>query len=262
MTDIAGKVVWITGASSGIGEALAYDASARGARLVLTARRQAELERVRAACAHPDAVAVLPLDLTDFDAEAACAQAQAFFGPVDVLVNNAGISQRSSVLETSLAVYRRIFELDFFATVALTKAVLPGMIARRQGHIVTVSSVVGYLGTPQRSGYAAAKHAVQGFFDSVRAESWREGVQVTLVCPGYIRTQVSVNAITGSGGTHGQMDPGQIKGMAADVCARRIWAAVAANREEIVIGKEALAVWAKRFLPGLTSFALKRAKVT
>ncbi len=262
MTDIAGKVVWITGASSGIGEAMAYEASRAGARLVLTARRDAELERVRAACASPQVVAVLPMDLTDFDAETALRRAEAFFGPIDVLVNNAGISQRSSVLQTSLEVYRRIFELDFFAPVALTKAVLPGMIARGGGHVVTISSVVGYVGTPQRSGYSAAKHAVQGFFDSVRSESWRQNVRFTVACPGYIKTNVSVNAITGNGEAHGQMDPGQAKGMDAAVCARRIWKAVAQNREEVMIGKEAIIVWGKRFFPSLMSFILKRAKVT
>ena len=262
MTDIAGKVVWITGASSGIGEAMAYEASAAGAKLVLSARRQAELERVRSACAYPQNVAVLPADLTNFDAESLHERAVACFGPIDVLVNNAGISQRSSVIDTGLAVYRRIFELDFFAPVALTKAVLPGMSARGFGHIVAISSVVGYLGTPQRSGYAAAKHAVQGFFDSVRAESWRSGVKVTIVCPGYIRTNVSINAITASGESHGLMDRGQEKGMDARLCARKVWSAVAADREEIVIGKEALAVLVKRFAPRLASFALKRAKVT
>jgi len=262
MTDISGKVVWITGASSGIGEAMAIDASRRGARLVLSARRAPELERVRAACMNLSQVAVLPVDLTDFSAADVAARAAAFFGPVDVLVNNAGISQRSSVLQTSMDVYRRIFELDFFAPVALTKAVLPAMVERGGGHIVTISSVVGYVGTPQRSGYAAAKHAVQGFFDAARAELWRENVRFTTVCPGYIRPNVSMNAITADGQAHGQMDRGQLRGMDAGVCARKIWNAVAADRDEIAIGKEALIIWAKRFMPGAVAYGLKRAKVT
>jgi dehydrogenase/reductase SDR family protein 7B len=262
MTDISGKVIWITGASSGIGEALALAASQHNAKLILSARREAELERVRAACRHLKNVAVLPLDLTDLDVGAALAKAESFFGPVDVLVNNAGISQRSSVLETSMDVYRRIFELDFFAPVALTKAVLPGMVERGGGHIVTISSVVGYVGTPQRSGYAAAKHAIQGFVDAARAELWKQDVRFTTVCPGYVRTNVSINAITGSGGSHGQMDRGQDRGMDAGLCARKIWSAVAADRDEISIGKEALIIWAKRFVPGLVSYGLKRARVT
>lgn len=263
MTQLNNKVVWITGASSGIGEAMAVAASAAGAKLVLSARREAELQRVKAACANPARVAVLPLDLTDFDAETTARAAAAFFGPIEVLVNNAGISQRSTVLDTDMAVYRRIFELDFFACVALTKALLPGMVAAKAGHIVTISSVVGYVGTPLRSGYAAAKHALHGFYDALRAEVWREGVQVTLICPGFIRTNVSLNAITGDGGAHGLMDNGQLNGMPADECARQIWAAVAADKEEVLVGaKEALFVRLKRYLPGLMSYAIKRAKVT
>lgn len=263
MTQLKDKVVWITGASSGIGEAMALAASAQGAKLVLSARRETELQRVKQACANPQLVAVLALDLTDFDAEAMAGRAASFFGPVDVLVNNAGISQRSTVLQTEMGVYRRIFELDFFACVALTKVLLPQMVAKKGGHIVTISSVVGYVGTPLRSGYAAAKHALHGFYDALRAEVWREGVQVTLVCPGFIKTNVSLNAITGDGGKHGLMDDGQLRGMPAEECARQIWAAVGAGKEEVLIGaKEALFVRLKRHLPGLMSYAIKRAKVT
>ena len=263
MTQLKDKVVWITGASSGIGEALAISAAEQGAKLVLSARRESELQRVRAACINPQNVAVLPADLTAFDAEALAAQAAAFFGPVDVLVNNAGISQRSTVLETKMDVYRRIFELDFFACVALSKALLPGMVARKRGTLVVISSVVGYVGTPLRSGYAAAKHALHGFYDALRAEVWRENVQVTLICPGFIKTNVSLNAITADGGQHGVMDAGQLHGMAPAECARQIWAAVAAGKEEALIGrKEALFVRLKRHLPGLLSYAIKRAKVT
>ena len=263
MTQLKDKVVWITGASSGIGEALAISASAAGAKLVLSARRETELQRVKNACAHPQNVAVLPLDLTDFDAEAAAQRATAFFGAIDVLVNNAGISQRSTVLQTEMSVYRRIFELDFFACVALTKALLPTMVARKGGHVVTISSVVGYVGTPLRSGYAAAKHALHGFYDALRAEVWRDGVKVTLICPGFIKTNVSLNAITGDGGKHGLMDSGQLTGMDAAECARQIWAAVAAGREEVLIGaKEALFVRIKRHFPSVMSYAIKRAKVT
>ena len=186
MSELKDKVVWITGASSGIGEAMALAAAEQGAKLVLSARREPELQRVRSACINPQQVAVLPVDLTAFDAEKVTAKAESFFGPIDVLVNNAGISQRGTVLDTTMAVYRRIFELDFFACVALTKAVLPGMVARKRGQLVIISSVVGYVGTPLRSGYAAAKHALHGFYDALRAEVWREQVQVTLICPGFI----------------------------------------------------------------------------
>jgi short-subunit dehydrogenase len=260
LTDLAGKVVWITGASGGIGEALAVAASARGAKLILTARRAAELERVKALCARPAEAAVLPLDLLQIgDGAAAVRDAEQHFGPIDVLVNNAGISQRSRVLDTSLEVYRRIFELDFFATVALTKAVLPGMVQRKRGHVVVVSSVVGYISSPLRSGYAAAKHALHGFYDAARAEHWRDGVKFTVACPGYVKTEVSMNAVTGDGGRHGKVDPSIARGVEPAYCAQKIWQAVEKGRDEVLVGREALVVYLKRFFPALFSWGVNRA---
>jgi dehydrogenase/reductase SDR family protein 7B len=260
MTDLAQKVIWITGASSGIGEAMAVAASRRGAKVILTARRANELERVKGLCANPAQAAVLPLDLLKLgDPAATVRDAEKFFGPIDVLVNNAGISQRSRVLETSLEVYRQIFELDFFATVALTKAVLPGMVQRKAGHVVVVSSVVGYISSPLRSGYAAAKHALHGFYDAARAEHWRDGVKFTLACPGYVKTDVSVNAVTGTGGKHGKVDPSIARGVEPSACAEKIWRAVEKDKDEVLVGREALVVYLKRFFPALFSFAVNRA---
>lgn len=262
MTQLKDQVVWITGASSGIGEALAIEASRQGAKLILTARREAELQRVKGLCATPANVAVLTADLTAFDAAALTKQAEAFFGPVDVLVNNAGISQRSMMLDTTLDTYRRIFELDFFSCVALTKAVAPGMVARKRGHIVTISSVVGYISTPLRTGYSAAKHALHGFFDAARAELWRDQVKFTLVCPGFIRTNVSVNAVKGDGSAHAVMDDALAKGMAPERCAQIIWSGVALGKDEIHVGRERLAILAQRFFPALTRRVIRTAKVT
>jgi short-subunit dehydrogenase len=262
MTTLANKVVWITGASGGIGEALAQLAAQRGARLILSARRADELQRVRGNCADPAKVAVLPLDLTAFDAAQAAAAAADFFGPVEMLVNNAGATQRSMTLDTDMAVYRRLMELDYFAPVALTRAVLPGMVERGSGHVVMVSSVAGKFGAPLRSGYCAAKHALNGFTEAARAELWREGVRFTTACPGFVRTQISVNALAGDGGAHGKMDEAQAKGMEPLRCAQKIWEAVAADREEVLIGAEAQLVHLKRYLPGLFSQVIKRAKVT
>jgi dehydrogenase/reductase SDR family protein 7B len=263
MTDLSNKVTWITGASSGIGEALAIEASRRGAKLVLSARREGELQRVRGLCADPARVAILPLDLTNFDATAAAASAAAAFGPVDILVNNAGQTQRSLLLDTDMAVYRHILELDFFAPVALAKAVLPSMAARGSGHVVTISSVAGKFGAAQRTGYCAAKHALHGFFDAARAELWRRNVRFTTVCPGYVKTNVSINAVTAHGAAHGQMDPGQARGMDPAVCARKIWYAVERDREEALVGgKEAAFVNLRRFFPALFSFIIKRAPAT
>lgn len=261
MTNLAQKVIWITGASSGIGEALAILATRRGAKVVLTARRESELQRVRNLCGGAGAAAVYPLDLLAMpDPEAALRHAQTFFGPIDVLVNNAGISQRSLVMDTGLDVYRRIFELDFFATVALTKAILPGMIQRGGGHVLVISSVVGYISSPLRSGYAAAKHALHGFYDAARAELWREKVKFTLACPGYVRTNVSLNAITGSGGVHGVMEKSIAGGVDPMVCAEKIWRGVERDRDEVLIGKEGLVVYLKRFFPSLFGAIIKRMK--
>lgn len=263
MTDISGKVLWITGASGGIGEALALSASRRGAHLVLSARREAELQRVRQHCADPARIALLPLDLLACDPGVAAHQAASFFGPLDLLVNNAGISQRSRVLDTSMEVYRRLLELDFFVPVALSKAVLPSMVERRAGHIVTISSVVGKVATPLRSGYAAAKHALHGFHDALRVELHASGVKVTVICPGFVRTAVSLNAVTGDGRAQGRMDAAQQRGMDPQVCAKRVWRAVAANRSEALIGgRETLAVHLQRLSPRLLEQLLRRVAVT
>lgn len=259
-----GKVVWITGASAGIGEALARAFAARGARVVLSARRAERLEAVRAGLPSPDEHLVLPLDLADPESlAAAAASAHARCGRIDVLVHNGGVSQRALARDTALAVDRRLMEVNYFGAVALTKAVLPAMLARRSGHVVVVSSLVGKIGTPLRSGYAASKHALHGFFDSLRAEVWREGIRVTVACPGFIRTEVSVNALTGDGAPQGSMDDAQAHGMASSACAAAIVRAVERGADEVLIGgKERWAVQLRRFFPGLFNRVIRTAKVT
>ncbi|HYP29728.1 MAG TPA: SDR family oxidoreductase [Blastocatellia bacterium] len=258
------KIIWITGASSGIGEALAYAFGREGAKLILSGRREAELERVRQACENAGDHLVLPLDLAQYETLAEkAAIALRHFGRVDILVNNGGVSQRSLVKETSLAVDVEIMNINFFGTVALTKAILPQMLERKSGHIVIISSVVGHFGTPLRSAYSASKHALHGFFDSLRAEVWRENVKVTIVCPGFIRTNVSINALAGDGGKHGRMDAAQDAGMSPDACAAKILSAVASEKEEVLIGgKEINGVYMKRFLPTVFSRAIRKARVT
>jgi dehydrogenase/reductase SDR family member 7B len=264
-----GKVVWVTGASAGIGEALTRAFAARGARLVLSARRGDRLEVVRVSLPRADEHLVVPLDLADPESIASAAAAvlarcsATDVGAVDVLVHCGGVSQRSLARDTSLAVDRRIFEINFFGAVALTKALLPSMLARRSGHIVVVSSLVGKIGTPLRSAYAASKHALHGFFDSLRAEVWREGIQVTIACPGFIRTDVSVNALTGDGSPQGTMDDAQAHGMPAAECAEAIVRAVERGAHEVLVGgKERWAVQLHRFFPGLFDRMIRTAKVT
>jgi dehydrogenase/reductase SDR family member 7B len=251
MTQLAGKVVWITGATSGIGEQLALQAAHAGAKLVLSARRETELQRVRMACPQPEHVAVLPLDLARLhDAEAAARSAEGFFGPVDILVNNAGISQRTLALETPLQAYRQLMEVDYFAPVALTQSLLPGMLGRGAGHVVVVSSVLGKVALARRTGYAAAKHALHGYYDSVRIELGDKGLRFTLACPGFVNTNVSVNALGSDGLPWGKKDKQIHAGMDPAHCARRIWRAVQNDELEVIIaGKERIAVLIKRFLP-------------
>ncbi|MDP3069018.1 MAG: SDR family oxidoreductase [Opitutaceae bacterium] len=258
----AGQIVWITGASSGIGEASAFAFAREGARLVLSSRRPDELERVRRACARPDDHIVLPLDLAQPGTfPAAVADALLRCGRIDVLVNNGGVSQRSLAMDATEAAERALMEVDYFGPVALTKAVLPAMRARRAGHIVVVSSVMGYLGTPGRSTYAAAKHALHGYFDSLRAEHWREGIRVTLVCPGYVRTAISANALGPRGESHGPTVATPARGIPAEKCAAALVRGVARGREEIFIGgREVAGIYLKRLAPWLLSRIVRRMK--
>lgn len=257
------QVVWITGASSGIGAALAEAFSRQGARLVLSARRADELERVRSRCERPDEHFVLPLDMAEGDFSRATADVLARFGRIDVLVNNAGISQRSRVADTVLAVDRRIMEVNYFGVVGLTKAVLPVMQRQKAGRFVVISSLVGLVSTPLRSTYAASKHALHGFFEALRAEEYGNGIRVLMVCPGAIATDVSLHALSGDGREHGVMDPLQAAGMPPAECARRILAALDRNRPQVVVaGREGIVVPLQRFLPSLYRRLVRRLKVT
>ena len=255
-----GKIVWITGASSGIGEALAYAFAREGATLVLSSRRAGELEHVRARCERAAEHLVLPLDLTQpADFAAKTTEVLARFGRVDVLINNGGVSQRSTVLDADERVERHLMEVNYFGPVALTKAVLRPMLERQSGHVVVVSSVMGYLGTPGRSTYSAAKHALHGYFDSLRAEIWRTGIRVTLVCPGYVQTNVSHNALGPGGEKHAQLDPTHRRGISAERCADVVVRAVANGREEVIVGgRETWGVYLKRFTPWLLSRIVRR----
>lgn len=252
-SNIAGKVVWITGASSGIGEALCHALAARGASLVLSARRADVLTKVQAACASPDQHLALPLDMLAEDSFAPAFQTVLNrFGRVDILVNCAGISQRGTAIETELQVDRRLMELNYFGPVALTKLVLPSMLVRREGQIVVISSLMGKFALPARGAYSASKHALHGFFDALRAEVEDQGVAVTIICPGYVRTNASFNALEGDGQPHNRWDKEIAGGMAPEECARQIARAIERRRREVyVCGKERIGLYMSRFAPGL-----------
>lgn len=256
-------VIWITGASSGIGEACARKFSKEGYQVILSSRNESELNRVQNSCLYPDKVKILPLDLADqSNYEQKVAEAISLFGKVDILLHNGGISQRSLIKETGLEVDRKLMQVNFFGTVALTKAILPYFIQRKSGHFAVVTSLVGKFASPYRSAYAASKHALHGFFDTLRAEQYKDHIAVTLICPGFIRTQVSVNALVGDGSSLGKMDEAQAKGMSPESCANAIFKAIKDQKEEVLIGgKEKYAVYLKRFFPRIFSKILRKAKV-
>lgn len=245
------SVVWITGASSGIGEAVAKEFARSGAHLVLSARRAQELERVRNECEHPDNHFCLAMDLAHpIDFESAVQTVIDRMGHIDIFVHGSGQSQRGSVNQTTLEVDRHLMELNYFAAVGLTKALLPHMLARGCGHLVPISSVAGKLGTPLRSAYCASKHALHGFFESVRAETYSQGLRVTIVCPGYVRTALSENAVTADGSTHGLTDRTTAQGITPKACAQKIVRGIQKEKEEVIVGgKEILVVYLKRLAP-------------
>lgn len=259
MSKIAGRVAWVTGASSGIGEALCHALAARGASLVLSARREEVLAKVRSACTNPDRHLVLPLDMYQPDSFApAVKQVLDRFGHIDILIHCAGISQRGRALDTEMLVDRRLMELNYFGPVALTKQVLPSMLARHAGHIVVLSSLLGKFSVPKRAAYSASKHALHGFFDALRAEVHAQGVAVTIVCPGYVRTNASFNALEGDGTPHNQLDKEIAGGMSPEMCARRIIRAIERRRPEICIArKERLGLYLSRFAPGLLNIFIR-----
>jgi len=258
------KVIWITGASSGIGEHLAYAFSQQGARLILSSRNEQELSRVKHNCSHPDLTQVLPLDVAQFDQiPTAYEGIKQYWGAPDILINNAGISQRDLVKNTAFQVDKKIMDVNFLGTVAVTKAALPDMLARKSGHIVVISSVMGKIGTPFRSAYAASKHALQGWFDCLREEVYEDNIKVTIICPGYVHTNVTINALKGDGSKNNEMADSTASGMEPSVFAQKALRAIDKGKDEVLIGGTEIAtVYLKRLSFGLLKFVLRRAKVT
>jgi dehydrogenase/reductase SDR family protein 7B len=250
--DFKDKIVWVTGASSGIGEEIAVQMAEKGAKLILSARNAARLEEVRSSLKGQGHL-VLRLDLE----ESSCFEDKvksviAEYGRIDVVVNNGGLSQRSTASNTALEIDRRIMEINYFGNIALTKAVLPYMQAQKSGHFVVISSISGKFGFFLRSAYSASKHALHGFYESLLLEEEGNGIGVTLVCPGKINTNISVNALNGAGETHGILDHNQETGMTVQDCVSQLLRAVQANKKEVYIGnKEILAVKIKRYFPAL-----------
>jgi short-subunit dehydrogenase len=260
------KVIWITGASSGIGRACVQFYASTGYRVVLSSRRKEALEEVVNSIKGVDKnlLHIVPLDLSKTDELKGIAdKVIADFKYVDIMLHSGGISQRSLAVDTSLEVDRRVMEIDYFGTVALTKALLPHFIKRKAGQFVVITSLMGVFSSPLRSGYCGAKHALHGFFESLRAEVYEYGVSVNMVCPGFIATDISKNAVVGDGSKQGTMDEKTGAGMTPLDCAKRLERGVRKNKAEIYIGRtEILAIYIKRFFPGLLRRIVRKAAVT
>lgn len=246
------KTVWITGASSGIGKAFAEAFYAQGARLILSGRRVDALEAVAANCGGSDNCLLLPFETTDYDAlPKLVEQAWNHFGGIDVLVNNAGISQRSLAVDTHFSVYQKVIDVDLLAPIALTQLVLPRMVAAGSGRLIVISSVAGKIGAPLRSGYCAAKHGLFGYFDVIRAENVANGIEVHMVAPGSVQTDVARNALDSGGKKRGESDPVIEAGIKPDDAVNEIFVAIAKGEREIIIarGREKMIVWLRRLWP-------------
>jgi short-subunit dehydrogenase len=262
--EVNNKVIWITGASSGIGEALCYKLNEIGAKLIISSRSSDGLYQVKHNCTKNQLdIHVLPLDLENTsDLQSKANAALAIYGRIDIVIHSGGVSQRSLAMETDLDVAKKIMNINFWGTVALTKALIPSMLSNKEGHIVIISSLVGKFGTKFRSAYSASKHALHGYFDSLRSEIDKK-IGISIICPGFIKTNVTINALTADGTKQNTMDDAQANGMSANECASQIINAIKSGKEEVYIGgKEKYAIILKRFLPGLFSKIVRNAKVT
>lgn len=249
------QTVWITGASSGIGEALALTYNAKGYHTILSARRSEVLESIQKKLTHPEQSYLLPLDLEQHEnAEAWYNQASAFTGSIDVLINNAGMGHLGTAIEMELDIERKVFEVNFWGAVALTKAVLPHMTSRNSGQIWTVSSILGHFGSPKLAAYAASKHAVVGYFESIQYELRKSEVHIGIVSPGFINTAVTLNSLGPDGVPIEKNSVAQEKGMLPIVFALKFLKLSTKRRPKrhLLIGRyEVLSVTFKRYLPKL-----------
>jgi len=257
------KVIWITGASSGIGEELAHQLSEKNCKLILSSRRQEALEQVRLQCKNPENIQILPLDLADTNSLKTIAEkAIPLFGKIDILINNGGISQRSPIIETSIDVDRKLMEIDYLGTVALSKGLLPHFVANQSGHYVVVSSLMGKFSSSYRSAYCGAKHALHGFFDAMRLEHDKDNVKVTMICPGFVNTNVARNALIADGSQQGYQDDMTESGLDVSIFAKKMIKAISKEKFEAYIGNfEKFGVYVKRLSPRLIHKFVLRSKV-
>lgn len=261
--NFTGKTIWITGAASGIGKAVVLDLSKENTHLILSDINKKGLDEVALECKKNGSTSqVIPIDLSDEKSVALAAKKVTDQNiKIDCLYQFAGISQRALVNETPLFVDRKIFEINFFGAIALTKAVLPGMIKNGGGQLAVTSSIVGKFGFPYRSSYSATKHALHGYFESLRAENKQNNIQVSIIIPGRVQTNISLSALNKEGHAHGKMDDGQDSGIPVDKAAQTIIRNLKKNKKEILVGaKELIMVHIRRFIPSLYYYLSSRIK--
>lgn len=261
--NFTGKTLWITGASSGIGKAVAIELSSKKCHLILSSRKEDELQKVASICnKNGSTTLVKPFDLSNEDSiNIAVKEVLEIESRIDGLYHFGGISQRSFANETSLSVDRKIFEINFFGTVALTKMVLPLMIKQGGGQIGVTTSIVGKFGFPYRSSYSATKQALHGFFESLRAENTKNGIKISMIIPGRVQTNISVNALDKEGNSQNKMDQGQDQGKSAESTAKIIVRKLQSERKEILVGgSELIMVHIRRFFPRLYYYLSTRVK--
>ncbi len=250
----AGKIAWITGASSGIGEALVHEFTSRGSTVIASSKDLPGLERVRSDCGGKSAmVYCVPFDLADTTGIQQIVDLQLkTFGRIDYLLNIGGISQRARIDETPLWLDRKIFEINYFGTVALTKAILPYMIRQQSGHILATSSISGRFGFPLRSAYSASKQALHGFIETLYLENKKYNLRASVIIPGRVRTSISLHALDATGEEHGKLDAGQEKGLLPQQAAVIIIKGIRRNNREILVGKsEMMMLYIRRYCPWL-----------
>lgn len=260
-----GKTVWITGASSGIGEQLVYAVAKRGSSVIISSNEENELKRVKSNCEKKGADCfIVPFDLSSPEQiKEAADLVNSKYTSLDVLINNGGISQRALATATSAETVRKIMEINFMSAVILSTKIVPIMVKNGGGVIAVTSSITGKFGFPLRSAYAASKHAIQGYFESLRLENKANDIQVTIAIPGRVQTPISIHAVTADGTAHGKMDEGQSGGISADVCAERYIRAIENNKREVLIGgTELMMVHIKRFFPALFNKIASKIKAT
>ena len=247
------KVIWITGASSGIGEELALQLARAGAKLILSARNEEKLRHLQEKLENHNQHCVVPLDLANLsNLSEITSEILEIYGRIDILINNGGVSQRASANDTSMEVNRQLMEVNFFGNIALAKAVLPIFRTQKAGQFLVVSSIAGKFGFHLRSIYSASKAALVGYYESLAMEEATNGIRVTIAFPGKINTPISKSALNAEGAAHGQMDQNQASGMPVEQCVNQMLNALASGKREALIGgKELIAVQLKRFLPRL-----------